>query len=100
MRLLPVIVADSADSHYILFVPFMGEELEIPSAPPELLPLLAEAGHCDLSLIGEPVPDVKLAGAVCPKCNEDDVSWLSVDDESTIAHCDYCGSDFEVDDQF
>jgi Zn ribbon nucleic-acid-binding protein len=56
-------------------------------------------GHCDLSLVGEPVPDVNLAGVVCPNCNEDDVSWLSVEDDSNIAHCDYCGCDFGLDNQ-
>jgi hypothetical protein len=69
-------VAGSTDSHDILVVPFKSEELEIPSDPPALLPLLAESGRCGLSLVGEPVPDVNLAGAVCPSCNEDDVNWL------------------------
>jgi transcription elongation factor Elf1 len=35
---------------------------------------------------------------VVQNCNEDDVSWLSVEDESNIAHCDNCGSEFELDD--
>jgi hypothetical protein len=90
-------VPDRADSHDILVVPFRGQEIAIPTDPPELLPLLAESGRCGLSLVGEPVPDVNLAGVICPDCNEDDVSWLSVEDGSQIAHCDYCGSDFGLD---
>jgi hypothetical protein len=35
-----------------------------------------------------------LAGAACPNCGEDDVNWLSVEDNSKTAHCDRCGSDF------
>ena len=66
--------SDSTDSHDHLVVPFRGQELVIPADPPELLPLLADAGQYGLSLVGEPVPDVNLAGAVCPNCNEDDVS--------------------------
>ena len=90
-------VSAAADSHDRLIVPFEGREIAIPADPPELLPLLAESGRFGISLVGEPMPDVNLVGAVCPNCNEDDVSWLSVDDESTIAHCDYCGSDFGLD---
>jgi hypothetical protein len=81
----------------LLVVPFEGEEIAITSEPCELLPLLAEAGRCGLSLVGDPVPAVNLAGAVCPRCNEDDVSWLSVDDDGNIAHCDVCGCDFRLD---
>ena len=90
---------DSADSHDLLVVPFEGQEIAIPTDPPELLPLLAESGRCGLSLVGEPVPAVSLAGAVCPNCNEDDVSWLSVDDGSNTVHCDNCGCDFGLDSQ-
>ena len=89
-------VPDSADSHDLLIVPFRDQELAIPSDPPELLPLLAESERFGLSLVGEPVPDVNLAGAVRPKCNMDDVSWLSVEDDSNMAHCELCGSDFSL----
>jgi hypothetical protein len=65
--------------------------------PPEVLPLLAESGRCELSLVGEPITNVNLAGSVCPICNKDDVSWLSVEDGSNIAHCDYCGCEFGLD---
>jgi hypothetical protein len=81
----------------LLVVRFYGKEIAIPSDPCELLPLLAEAGRCGLSLVGDPVPAVNLAGAVCPRCNEDDLSWLSVDDDGNIAHCDVCGCDFRLD---
>ena len=86
--------SDSTDSHERVIVPFRGQELTIPADPPELLPLLAHAGQYGLSLVGEPVPDVSLAGAACPNCNEDDVSCLSVEDNSTVAHCDNCGCEF------
>jgi hypothetical protein len=86
-----------ADSHDRLIVPLDGCEIAIPADPPELLPLLAESGRFGISLVGEPVPDVNLAGAVCPNCDEDDMSWLLVDDGSNVAHCDYCGCDFELD---
>ena len=55
-----------------LVVPFEGEEITIPADLDELLPMLAESGLCDLTLVGEPVPDVYLAGVICPKCGEDD----------------------------
>jgi hypothetical protein len=87
-------VLGALGSHDVLVVPFKGEEIKIPSDLPELLPLLAESGRFGVSLFGEPVPDVNLAGAGCPNCNEDDVSWLSVDDGSKLAHCDYYGCDF------
>jgi hypothetical protein len=61
------------------------------------LPLLAESGQCGLSLVGEPTPNVNLAGVVCPNSNEDDVSWMSVEEGSQIAHCDYCGCEFGFD---
>jgi hypothetical protein len=92
-------VPAQADFHDRLIVPFEGREIAIPADPPELLPLLAEAGHWGLALVGEPVPDMNLADAVCPNCNEDDVSWLSVDNGSNIAHCDYCGCDFGLENQ-
>lgn len=91
------VVRHAAEPHDVLIVPFEGQELVIPSDPAELLPLLAESERYGLSLIGEPVPAVSLAGAVCPMCNEDDVSWLSVDDGSNTVHCDSCGSDFALD---
>jgi hypothetical protein len=90
-------VSDSADSHDTVVVPFRGQEITIPADPPELLPLLAESGRCGLTLVGEPVPNVSLAGVVCPNFNEDGVSWLSGEDGSEMAHCDYCGCDFELD---
>ena len=92
-------VPDGEDSHDRLLVLFRGQELTIPADPPELLPLLAESGRFGISLVGEPMPDVNLVGAVCPNCNEDDVSWLSVEDDSNIAHCDNCGCDFGFDRQ-
>jgi hypothetical protein len=92
-------VRDAAKLHDSLVVPFEGQEIAIPSDPPELLPLLAESGRCGLSLVGEPVPAVNLAGAVCPNCNEDDVSWLSVDDGSNTVHCDNCGCEFGLNSQ-
>ena len=85
-----------AGLHNLLVVPFEGEPIPIPSDPPELLPLLAESGRCGLSLVGEPVPDLSLEGVVCPKCKEDDVNWLSVEDDSKNAHCDNCGCDFDL----
>jgi hypothetical protein len=63
------------------------------------LPLLADAGRFGLSVAGEPVPDVSLAGAVCPNCNEEDVSWLSVEDGSNFARRDDCGCNFGLDDR-
>ena len=92
-------VPDSEDSHDLLIVPFRDQELAIPSDPPELLPLLAESERFGLSLVCEPVPDANLAGAVCPNCNVEDVSWLSVEDDSNVAHCDLCGCDFRLDGQ-
>jgi hypothetical protein len=91
--------SDGADSHDRLLVPFDGRAIPIPADPPELLPLLADAGRFGLSVVGELVPDVNLAGAICPSCNEDDVSWLSVEDSSNVAHCDNCGCDFGLESQ-
>ena len=86
------------DGHDHLVVPFEGREIRIPADPSELLPLLAESGRCGLSLIGDPEPEMVLAGAACPNCGEDDVNWLSVEDGSMTAHCDRCGSDFGLPD--
>jgi Zn ribbon nucleic-acid-binding protein len=88
---------ESSEPNDLLVVPFEGQEIAIPGDPSELLPLLAESGRCGLSLVGEPLPAVNLAGAVCPSCREDDVSWLSVDDGSNCVHCDNCGCDFGLD---
>jgi uncharacterized metal-binding protein (TIGR02443 family) len=85
--------------HDLLVVPFEGREIRIPADPSELLPLLSESGRCGLSLIGDPEPEMMLAGAACPNCGEDDVNWLSVEDGSETAHCDRCGSDFGLTDQ-
>ena len=84
------------DGHDHLVVPFEGREIRIPADPSELLPLLAESGRCGLSLICDPEPGMMLAGAACPKCGEDDLNWLSVEDSSETAHCDRCGSDFRL----
>jgi Zn ribbon nucleic-acid-binding protein len=87
------------DGHDLLMVPFEGREIRIPADPAELLPMLAESGRCGLSLIGDPEPEMMLAGAACPDCGENDVNWLSVEDDSETAHCDRCGSDFGLPDQ-
>ncbi len=78
-----------------LVVPLNGKEIRIPADPPELLPLLAESGNFGVTLVGEPEPDVSLAGASCPDCGEADVTWLQVRDDSESVHCDRCGVDFE-----
>jgi hypothetical protein len=88
-----------SDGHDVLVVPFEGREIRIPADPAELLPLLAESGRCGLSLVGDPEPEMMLAGAVCPNCGEDDVNWLSVEDDSATAHCDCCGTDFGLPDR-
>jgi hypothetical protein len=82
-----------------LVVPFEGRKIRIPADPPELLPLLAESGRCGLSLIGDSEPEMRLAGAACPNCGEDDANWLSVEDGSETAHCDRRGSDFGLADR-
>ena len=62
-----------------------GKEIRIPADPPELLPLLAESGNFGVSLVGEPEPDVRLAGVSCPGCGEaDDVTWLQLADGSEV----------------
>jgi predicted RNA-binding Zn-ribbon protein involved in translation (DUF1610 family) len=80
--------------HDHLVVPFKGQILNIPADPPELLPMLAETGNFGVSLVGEPEPDVRLAGASCPNCGETDVNWLQFRDGTETAHCDHCGDDF------
>jgi hypothetical protein len=90
---------ESSEPNDLLVVPFEGQDIAIPCDQSELLPLLAESGRRGLSLVGEPQPAVNLAGAVCPNCNEDDVSWLSVDDGSKTVHCDSCGCDFGLETQ-
>ena len=80
--------------HDHLVVPMNGMEVRIPADPPELLPLLAESGRCGLSLVGEPEPDVRLAGTSCPGCAETDVAWLQVEDGSEMVRCDRCGADY------
>src|SRR4051794_30663725 len=62
--------------HDHLIVPLNGKEVRIPANPPELLPLLAESGNFGVTLVGEPEPEVRLAGLSCPECGEDDVNWL------------------------
>ena len=77
-----------------LVVPLNGEKVRIPADPPELLPMLAESGNFGITLVGEPVPDMRLGGVVCPKCGEDDVNWLQLRDDSGTVHCDRCGMKF------
>jgi hypothetical protein len=79
----------------LFVVPFGEKEVSIPADPPALLPLLAEAGRCGLSLVGVPRPDASLEGAVCPWCGECDVNWLSVEGSGERIHCDSCGGEFE-----
>jgi hypothetical protein len=99
VRCLAPFVPDGADSYDLLLIPYRGREIAIPADPPELLPLLAESGRFGLSLVGEPLPDANLAGAVCPNCNENDVSWMSVDDGTNTVHCDQYGCEFGLDRQ-
>jgi ribosomal protein S27E len=82
--------------HDHLVVPFKGQILNIPADPPELLPMLAESGNFGVTIVGEPEPDERLAGASCPGCGENDVNWLQVQDGSVTVHCDYCGADFAM----
>jgi uncharacterized metal-binding protein (TIGR02443 family) len=91
--------SENPEAQDLLIVPFEGREIRIPADPSELLPLLSESGRCGLSLIGDPEPEMRLAGAACPDCGEDDVTWLSVEDGSETAHCDRCGGDFGLTDQ-
>lgn len=80
--------------HDVLLVPFKGREIRIPADPPELLPLLAETGNFGVSLVGEPTPEERLAGVVCPGCGQDDVPWLQLRDDSEFVRCDGCGTEF------
>ncbi len=89
-------VDGEAVPHDHLVVPLNGKEVRIPADPPELLPLLAESGKFGVALVGEPVPDVRLAGVVCPECSETDVNWLQMREGSESAHCDRCGADFAL----
>jgi Zn ribbon nucleic-acid-binding protein len=79
-----------------LIVPWAGEEIAIPAEPVELLPMLAESGRCGLSLVGDPQPDVRLAGVACPDCGEGDENWLVLQDGEERVHCDSCGADFDL----
>jgi hypothetical protein len=79
-----------------LLVPLDGEMVRMPADPPELLPMLAETGNFGVRLAGDPVPDVWLAGAVCPGCGTGDVAWLQAEYPSGAVHCDYCGADFAL----
>ena len=72
------------------------EGVRIPADPPELLPMLAQSGNFGIFLVGEPVPDVNLAGVVCPGCGEDDVNWLQVGEGMETVHCDRCGAEFAL----
>ena len=58
--------------------------------------MLAESGKFGITLVGEPVPDMRLAGVSCPGCGETDVNWLQVEDGSETVHCDRCGVDFAL----
>src|SRR5215210_5644652 len=68
--------------HDHLVVPLNGKEVRIPADPPELLPLLAETGNVGVTLVGEPEPDVSLAGVICPECGEADATWLQLGSDS------------------
>ncbi|WZP00389.1 hypothetical protein EP7_002030 [Isosphaeraceae bacterium EP7] len=46
-------VVREASSYDLLIVPFGEKDVPISSEPEELLPLLADAGRCGLSLVGE-----------------------------------------------
>jgi hypothetical protein len=86
---------DNSPHFDLVVVPFGGHDIPIPVEIPELLPLLAEAGLCGLSLVGEPRPDANLEGAVCPRCGQIDVNWLTLEEDPEQIHCDYCGVDFD-----
>ena len=85
---------EAGGPHDHLVVPLNGKEVRIPADPPELLPMLAESGNFGVSLVGEPEPDVRLAGVSCPGCGETDVTWLQLREDSESVHCDRCGADF------
>ena len=61
-----------------------------------MLPLLAETGNFGITLVGEPEPDVDLAGVACPDCGQEDVNWLQLGDGSETVRCDYCGAEFAL----
>src|SRR3954468_15881434 len=82
--------------HDHLVVPLNGKEVRIPADPPELLPLLAETGNFGITMVGEPVPDMRLAGLSCPGCAETDVTWLQLGAESEAVRCDRCGGEFAL----
>ena len=90
-----IVPTASVAEHDHLIVPLNGKTIRIPADPPELLPLLAESGNFGVSLVGEPEPDVRLAGASCPGCGEVDVAWLQLGEGSGTVHCDRCGADFD-----
>jgi len=81
--------------HDHLVVPLKGKEIRNPADPPELLPLLAETGKFGITLFGDPVPEIRLAGVVCPECGQDDVNWLQLREGSESARCDGCGAEFD-----
>lgn len=87
--------ADVAE-HDHLIVPLNGKMIRIPAEPPELLPLLAESGNFGVALVGEPEPDVILAGVACPGCGEVDVAWLQLVEGSEAVRCERCGVGFGV----
>jgi hypothetical protein len=78
-----------------IVVRFAGKDIKIPSDPPGLLSLFAEAGRFGLSLIGEPEPEIRLAGAVCPACGEKEVDWFQLNAAGDSIHCDNCHRNFE-----
>jgi ribosomal protein S27E len=82
--------------HDHLIVPLNGKEIRISADPPELLPMLAETGNFGVTLVGDLVPEGRLAGVACPKCGETDVTWLQLGDASETVHCDDCGADFAL----
>ena len=89
------VVRRSGSDDYLI-VPLNGKAIRIPADPPELLPLLAETGNFGVSLVGEPVPEMSLAGVSCPECGESDVAWLQLDHGTESVHCDRCGTDYEL----
>jgi ribosomal protein S27E len=82
--------------HDDLIVPLKSQQFHIPADPPELLPMVAETGNFGVSLVGEPVPEGRLAGVACRGCGAEDVTWLQLRDDSVTVHCDRCGADFAV----